>query len=41
MCWKSPPPQAVLDEDKLIEIYTLDIKPENVHIISINEALEK
>jgi len=34
-------PQSVLDEDKLIEAYPLNVPEENVHIINISEVLEK
>ena len=39
--YDSPTPEAILAEDKIIQDYKLDIKPENVHIIQLKDDFEK
>ncbi|RMD95532.1 MAG: insulinase family protein [Calditrichaeota bacterium] len=36
--YNAPKPQAILDEDKIISTYPLDIKPEKVKIIPVEEV---
>ena len=39
--YSEPTPQEVLDEDKLVEVYPLNVPEENVVIVDINEVFEK
>lgn len=41
MTYSTPKPQAVLDEDKEIESYPLQVKAENIEIISVNDIFQK
>ncbi|HYX41443.1 MAG TPA: insulinase family protein, partial [Pyrinomonadaceae bacterium] len=36
----SPKPQAILDEDKIIETYKIDVQPENVHIVPVEQVFQ-
>jgi zinc protease len=36
----SPKPQAILDEDKIIEAYKIDVQPANVHIVPVEQVFQ-
>ena len=36
----SPKPQDILDEDKIIEAFKLDVRPENVHIVPVDQVFQ-
>jgi zinc protease len=40
MTYNSPKPQEVLDEDKIVERWKLDLKPEDVQIIPVEKVFE-
>ena len=39
MVSNAPKPQAILDEDKIISAYHLDIQPEKVKIVPVEEVI--
>jgi zinc protease len=40
MTYNSPKPQEVLDEDKTVERWKIDLKPENVRIVPVEQVFE-
>ncbi len=40
MTYNSPKPKEVLDEDKVVETWKIDLKPENVRIIPVDQVFE-
>lgn len=40
MTYNSPKPKEILDEDKIVERWPLDLKPENVRIVPVNQIFE-
>ncbi|MEK6374092.1 MAG: hypothetical protein AABO58_15500 [Acidobacteriota bacterium] len=41
IAYDSPKPKEIVDEDKLIGVYKLNIKPENVRIVPVDEVFSK
>jgi hypothetical protein len=40
MTYNSPKPQEVLDEDKIVERWKIDLKPEAVRIVPVEKVFE-
>jgi len=40
MTYNSPKPQAILDEDKVIEVYKIDVRPADVVIVPVEKVFE-
>jgi hypothetical protein len=40
MTYNSPKPEAVLEEDKIVERWRIDLKPESVQIVPAGTLLE-
>jgi zinc protease len=36
----SPKPQAIMDEDKVIEAFKIDVQPANVHIVPVDQVFQ-
>lgn len=41
IAYDSPKPKEIVDEDKIIGVYKLNIKPENVRIVPVDEVFSK
>jgi len=40
MTYNSPKPKEVMEEDKIVDRWKIDVKPENVHIVSVDTVFE-
>jgi hypothetical protein len=40
MTYNSPKPQQILDEDRIVERWKLDLKPENIRIVPVDSVFE-
>jgi len=40
MRYNAPRPPEVLEEDKLVERFRLDLKPENVRVVAVGQIFE-
>jgi hypothetical protein len=38
MTYNSPKPQEILDEDKVIQVYPIDVRPEQVRITPVGQV---